>query len=44
MTVTCYLCDRPVTGKVCEIRLEAGSYAYVCAECAKRFGVKEGKE
>lgn len=36
MTVMCYLCGKPITGKIYEVPLSrVGSFAYVCAECAK---------
>lgn len=43
MTATCYLCGRPITGKICEVPLpRVGSFACVCSECAK--GAKECQE
>lgn len=35
MTIICYFCSRPITGKICEAPLPWVGVAYCCAECAK---------
>lgn len=36
MTIVCYICGHPITGKVCEIPLpRIGTFACVCSDCAK---------